>query len=118
MAELAVADVRRLVEAGPRLHAHAADAFVLEQHPAPEDVDELHPAIVRVPLAVRRLSRARADHVGDDVAARGALDAEVPVLEIAAQSAAREFRAPQVGDAELGVSFCRHVRAVYRYQAR
>ena len=106
MAQLAMKNIRRLVEAAAGLHPHLADAFILEQHPALQHVDELHPAVVRVPLAVRRLARARADHVRDDLVARGALDAEVAVLEIGAQPAARELRAVQVRDAELfGVSF-------------
>jgi len=98
--DLAVADARRLVEAGPRLHHHAADALVLEQHPALEDVHELQLAIVRVPFAVRRLAGARADDVRDHLASSGALDAEVAILEVAAQPAAREFRALGMGDAE------------------
>jgi len=110
MFELAVADVRRLVETSPRAHLHLADAFVLEQHPALEHVHELHLAIVRVPFAVRRLARPRADHVRHHLAARRALDAEVAVFEVAAQSAAREPRALQMRDVEpFGVSFCRHV---------
>jgi len=98
--DLAVADARRLVEAGPGLHHHPADAFVLEQHPALEDVDELHLAVVRVPFAVRRASGAGADDVRNHLAASGALDAEVAIFEVAAQPAAREFRALGMGDAE------------------
>jgi len=98
--DLAVADARRLVEAAPGLHHHPADALVLEQHPALENVHELHLAIVRVPFAVRRASGARADDVRDHLAAGRALDAEVAVLEVAAQPAAREFRALAVGDVE------------------
>jgi len=100
VADLAVADERRLVEAASRLHHHAAYALVFEQHPALQDVHELHLAIVGVPFAVRRFSAPRADHVRDDLAAGGALDAEVAVLEIAAQAAARELRALEMGDAE------------------
>jgi len=98
--DLAVADARRLVEAAAGLHHHPADALVLEQHPALEHVHELHLALVRVPFAVRRASGARADHVRHHLAAGGALDPEVAILEVAAQAAAREFRALQVGDAE------------------
>jgi len=98
--DLAVADARRLVEAAPGLHHHPADALVLEQHPALEDVHELHLAIVRVPFSVRRTSGARADDVRDHLAAGRSLDAEVAVLEIAAQPAAREFRALGMGDVE------------------
>jgi len=98
--DLAVADARRLVEAAPGLHHHAADAFVFEQHPALQHVDELDFAVVRVPLAVRRLARPRADHVCHHLAAGRALDAEVAVLEIAAQPAAREFCALGMGDVE------------------
>jgi len=98
--DLAVADARRLVEAAPGLHHHPADALVLEQHPALEDVHELHLAVVRVPFAVRRLAGTRADHVRDYLAAGGALDAEVAILEVAAQPAAREFRSLPVRDAE------------------
>ena len=60
MADLAMADARRLVEAGAGLHAHAADALVLEHRPAFQHVDELHLAVVAVPLAVRRRAGARA----------------------------------------------------------
>jgi len=110
MAEFAVADARRLEEAASRPHLHLADALVLEQHPAFEHVHELDLAIVRVPFAVRRLARPCTDHVRHDLAARGALDAEVAVLEVAAQAAAREPRALQMRDVEpFGVSFCRHV---------
>src|SRR5688572_29828237 len=91
---------RRLVEAAAGLHLHLADALVLEQHPAFEHVDELHLAIVRVPFAVGRLARSGADHVRDDLAARRALDAEVAILEITAQAAARELRLLAMGDAE------------------
>jgi len=84
--ELAVADSRRLVEAAPRLHLHLADALVLEQRPALEHVHELQVAVVPVPLAVRRLGRAGADDVRDELAARGAPDAEVAVFEVAAQA--------------------------------
>jgi len=106
--DLAVADARRLVEAAPGLHHHAADAFVLEQHPPLQHVDELHVAVVRVPFAVRRLPAARADHVRDHLAAGGAPDAEVAVLEVAAQPAARELRAFQMRDAEA------HARTILR----
>ena len=110
MSELAVADVGRLVEAAAGFHQHLADALVLEAHPPLEHVDELHLAVVRVPLAVRRLPGARADHVRHHAAARGALDAEVAVLEVAAQPAAGELRALPVRDVEpFAVSFCRHV---------
>jgi len=85
--ELAVADSGRLVEAAARLHLHLADALVLEQRPALEHVHELQVAVVPVPLAVRRLGRAGADDVRDDLAARGALDAEVAIFEVAAQAA-------------------------------
>jgi len=100
MPELAVADARRLVEAAAGFHPHLADALVFEQHPAFQHVDELQLAVVRVPFAVRRLARPRADHVRHHLAARRALDAEVAVLEIAAQAAARELRFLPVGDAE------------------
>jgi hypothetical protein len=53
-----------------------------------------------VPFAVRRLARPGADDVRHHLAARRALDAEVAVLEVAAQPAAREFRALQMGDLE------------------
>jgi hypothetical protein len=49
---------------------------------------------------VRRLARARADDVRHHFSARRALDAEVAVLEVAAQAAAREFRVLPVSDAE------------------
>src|SRR5687767_10820269 len=100
MPELAVADARRLVEAAAGFHHHLADTLVLEEHPALEHVYELHLAVVRVPFAVRRLSRTRADHVRHHLAAGRALDAEVAVLEVAAQPAALEFRSLAVGDVE------------------
>ena len=92
MPELAVADARRLVEAAAGLHHHAPHALVLEEHPALEDVHELQLAVVRVPFAVRRASGPRADHVREDPAAGRAPDAEVAILEVAAQPAARELR--------------------------
>src|SRR5258708_31960212 len=85
--ELAVADARRLVEAAAGFHHDPAEAFVLEQHPALQHVDELQPAIVPVPLAVRRLAGAGADHVGHHLAAGRAPDAEVAVLETASPPA-------------------------------
>jgi len=100
VADLAVADARRLVEAGARLHGDAPDALVLEYRRALQHVHELQLAVVPVPLAVRRFSRTRADDVRDDLAAAGALDAEVAVLEVAAQAATAEFGAFQVGDAQ------------------
>src|SRR6185295_19530969 len=100
MADLAVADARRLVEAAAGAHGDLAGAFVLEFDPALQHIDELHAAVVQVPLAARRLARPRADHVRHDLAARRALDAEVAVLEITAQSAARESGAPEMGDAD------------------
>jgi len=100
--DLAVADSRRLVEAGPGLHAHPADALVLEHRPALEHVDELHVAVVAVPPAVRRLARARADHVRHHLAASGAPDAEVAVFEVIAQAALRELRFRPVAHRESG----------------
>src|SRR5215510_13529199 len=118
MADFAVADAWRLVEAGAGFHGDAADAFVLEHRRALQHVDELHIDVVPVPPAVRRLAGPRADHVGDDLAARGALDAQVAVLEVIAQAALPEARLLQMRDVEpFAVSFCRHVRAVYRYEA-
>jgi len=75
--ELAVADARRLVEAAAGLHPHSSDAFVLEQHPALQHVDELHGDVVVVPFAVRRLARARADDVRHHFPLGRALDAEI-----------------------------------------
>jgi len=98
--DLAVANLGRLVEAASRLHHHPAHALVLEQHPALQHVDELDFAVVCVPLAVRRAPGPRADHVRDHLAASRALDAEVAVLEVAAQAAARESCALAVGDVE------------------
>jgi hypothetical protein len=48
VADLAVADARRLVEAGAGRHAHAADALVFEYRPALQHVDELHVDVVPV----------------------------------------------------------------------
>src|SRR6267143_3803317 len=88
--ELAVADARRLVAAAAGLHPHSSDAFVLEQHPALQHVDELHGDVVVVPFAVRRFSGARADHMRNGLALGRALDAEIAVLEVATQAAALE----------------------------
>ena len=96
MPDLAVANIGRLVEAASGFHHHFADAFVLEQGPAFQHVDELQPAVVSVPLAVRRLLRPRTDHVRDHFSPRGAPDAEVAVLEVAAQPTARELRVREV----------------------
>src|SRR5437764_6323360 len=106
MLELAVADARRLVEAAPRLHHHAPDAFVLEEHPALQHVDELHGAIVVVPLAMRRLARPRANDVRHHSTLARALDAEVAVLEVAAQAAARELSILAVRDLEARHGAC------------
>src|SRR5437763_17124114 len=100
MLELAVADARRLVEAAPRLHHHAPDAFVFEEYPALQHVDELHGAIVVVPLAVRRLARPRANNVRHHASLRRTLDAEVAVLEVAAQATARELSILAMRDVE------------------
>ena len=102
MPQLAMANARRLVEAGPRLHHHAADAFVLEQHPALQHVDELHIGIVAMPFAMRRLAGSRADDVRDDFSFRRPLDAEIAILEIAAQSPALELSIARVRDVEAG----------------
>src|SRR5690348_3276313 len=102
MLELAMPDARRLVEAAAGFHHHAADAFVLEEHPAAQHVDELHGAVVVVPLAVRRAARPRADHVRDDLAAGDALDAEVAILEVAAQAAPLELSILAMRDVEAG----------------
>jgi len=91
MLELAVANARRWVEAAAGFHRHLADAFVFEQHPALQHVDELHVDIVVVPFAVRRLAGTRADDVRHHLALGSALDAEVAVLEVAAQSASLEL---------------------------
>ena len=96
MSDLAVPDAGRLVEAAPRLHHHLSDALVLEQHPAFQHVHELQLAVVRVPLAVRSLFRPRTDDVREHLAPGGALDAEIAVLEVAAQPAAREACAREV----------------------
>src|SRR6185436_14782485 len=98
MADLAVADARRLIEAGAGLHRDAADSLVLEHRRALQHVDELDVDVVPVPLAVRRLLRPRADDVRHHLAARGLLDAEGAVLEIAAQPAARELRVLEMRD--------------------
>src|SRR5262245_29304052 len=100
MRELAVADARRLVEARARAHRDVADALVLELHPALQHVDELDVAVVGVPLAVRCLPRPGADDVGDHLAARRAFDAEVAVLEVAAEAAPHEPRLGAVADVE------------------
>jgi len=94
--DLAVEDAGRLVEAASRFHHHLSDAFVFEQRPAFQHVDELQLAIVSVPLAVRRLLRPRPDDVRHHLPPRGAPDAEVAVFEITAQPAARELRARQM----------------------
>jgi hypothetical protein len=53
-----------------------------------------------VPITVRRFAAPRTDHVRHDLASSRALDAEVAILEVAAQATAREFRALQVRDVE------------------
>src|SRR5258706_6460325 len=100
MTDFAMADARRLVEAAAGAHGDLADVLILEFDPALQHVDELHAAVVQVPLAARRLARSRANHVRDDFAARCALDAEVAVFEVTAQPAAREFCALAMGDVE------------------
>jgi len=100
MADLAVADARRLVKAAAGAHGDAADALVLEHRRALQHINELHVDVVPVPVAVRRLAAPRADDVRHHLAARRALDAEVAVFEVAAQPAPREFRVPPVSDAE------------------
>jgi len=110
MPDFAVPDAWRLVEAASRAHGHLADALVLEFHPALQHVDELQLAVVQVPLAVRRLPGARADHVRDDLAAGGAPDAEVAVLEITAQAALPErgfFRMADMKTAAHGARILR-----------
>jgi hypothetical protein len=100
--DLAVPDARRLVEAAARFHHHLADAFVFEQHSAFQHINELDLAIVHVPFAVRCLAGPGADHVRDDLAARGAPDAEVAVLEVAAQAAPQKSAAFKVRNAQAG----------------
>src|SRR5262245_60970884 len=98
--DLAVADARRLVETSAGAHRALPDALVLELHPALEHVDELHVAVVVVPLAVRCLARQRLDHVRDHLAAGGTFDAEVAISEVAAQAASLELRPRAVADVE------------------
>src|SRR4051812_16784988 len=102
MPELAMANARWLVEAASRFHLHAPDALVLEEHPAFQHVHELHVGIVAVPFAVRRLARSRADDVRDDPAFRRALDAEIAILEIAAQAPALELSIARMRHVEAG----------------
>src|SRR4051812_12939735 len=90
MRELAVPDARRLHEAVAGLHHDGLGALVFHLHPALQHVDELQLYVVLVPVSVRRFARARADDMGDDLVRARSLDAEVAVLEIAAQPAARE----------------------------
>jgi len=106
VADFAVADSGRLVEAAARLHFHQADPLVLEYGRALEHVDELQPAKVPVPLAMRRLAGPGADHVRHHLAAGRALDAEVAILEVGAQSAPHEFRPRLVADGKVAF----HVR--------
>src|SRR2546425_12322113 len=95
-----MADARRLVEAAAGLHQPFADALVLEPPPAFQHVDELHRDVVVVPFAVRRSSRPRADDMGHHFPLGRALDAEIAVFEVTAQSAPLEFRASAVIYAE------------------
>src|SRR5262245_4642793 len=95
-------DARRLIEAAAGFHHHSADAFVFEQHPALEDIDELHVGGVIVPFAVRRLAGPRANDMGDDLASGRALDAEIAILEVVAQAAALEFFVFAMRDVEAG----------------
>src|SRR2546425_10082411 len=99
-----MADARRLVEAAAGLHQHFAHALVLEPHPAFQHVDELHRDVVVVPFAVRRSSRPRADDMGHHLALRCTLDAEVAVLEVAAQAATLELGATAMIYAEVACS--------------
>jgi len=102
VADLAVPDPRRLVEAAAGFHHHLACAFVFEQYPTLQHVHELQLAIVSVPFAVRRLAGPGADHVRDDLAARRARDAEVAVFEVAAQAAAQKSAAFKMRNAQAG----------------
>jgi len=92
VADFAVPDAGRLVEATARLHHHLADALVFKHGRALEHVHELHPAIVPVPLAVRRLAGPGPDDMRHRLAPGRALDAKVAVFKIGAQSAPHEFR--------------------------
>src|SRR5512147_2837206 len=103
MADCAVADARQLIEAAAGFHAHAADALVLEHRPALEHVDELHVAVVPVPLPVRRLAWASADYVRHHLAARRAPDAEVAILEIVAQAPLGELGLRAVAHGKPGL---------------
>jgi len=101
VADFAVPDAGRLVEAAARLHLHLADALVLEHRASLEHIDELQPAIVPVPLAVRRFPGPRPDDVRHHLAAGRAPDAEVAILEISAQSAPLELGGLAVIDGEF-----------------
>src|SRR3954470_9250727 len=102
MPELAMADAGWLIKAAPRLHHHAADVLVLEEHPALQHVHELHIGIVAVPFAVRLLARSRADDVRDALALGRALGAEIAIFEVAAQAPALELSVACVRDVEAG----------------
>jgi len=102
MLDLAMANARRLVEAAAGFHHHFSDAFVFEQHPALEHVDELHVRRVVVPFAMGRAAGPRADDMGHDLALGRTLDAEIAVFEVVAQAAPLEFSVPAVRDVEAG----------------
>lgn len=78
-------DARRLVEARSRLHQNFANAFVFKFGPALQHVHELHVAIMPVPFTVGRFAGQGTDHMAHHFSSRGASDAQVAILEVAAQ---------------------------------
>lgn len=85
VADFAMPDAWRLVEARSRLHQNFANAFVFKFGPALQHIYKLHVAVMPVPFTVRRFARKRANHVAHHFASRGAVDAQVAILEVAAQ---------------------------------
>ena len=114
VAQFAVADAGRLVDARTRLQPHGALALVLELDPALEDVHQLEFGVVPVRLAGEVLPRGRADDVGFDAPLGGLPDAQVALFEERAQ-AALEAGIPSMGDGE---TLCGHETLLFRGSIR
>src|SRR6185436_20231897 len=80
VAELAMTDARRLMDARASFEADDALAFVLEFDPSLEDVDKLEFGSVQVRLAGELLARCGPDDMSDDASLRRAFDSQVPIL--------------------------------------
>jgi hypothetical protein len=80
VAELAVTDVRWLMDTCPGLEAYYALAFILELDPALEYVDKLELGFMKVGLARKLLARRGTDDMRVHASLRSGLDSEVTVL--------------------------------------